>query len=208
MCLKGGGLVGNGLLLPESDVRGIRIGIAARQLILQLPSVESMPLSYESYDAWHHIQRPLPNAMSKVIQRLREAGLIWSVRRWVSYGSNDWTQCLALTPLGTDVVAVFSDYMRRGQRIRWNKWDRPSVQCTDELCRDTLQAMKLEVATKDDSEIIFMETTPTESIPCSYGTSRNYLLRRLAREDSLWGDVLLWPQVIGGWHVSDYLTSA
>jgi hypothetical protein len=211
MKLRGGGLWGDGVLLPFSDVRGMRIGISARKLLLQLPTASEMPLEYSAYDEWHLTPRPIENALGKVVIRLWRAGLIWRVCRFDKGSYLKYTLCCALTPLGAEVVKVFGDDMRRGQRIRWSKWERPSVAFSEDICRQMLQGMNLSIADDIDSKTISRENTPKlprfEEIR-SYGTGRFYTLCRLAAYDRIWSNVLLFPQVMGGGHISDFMDAA
>lgn len=202
--VEGGGLDGAATVLPSADVRGLRIGKAARQLLLQLPSASDLSCHYEDYDAWHHQPKPIGNAFSKVVARLEESGLVWCIRRYAQGSDADWTYCLALSPLGADVVKVFGENMKRGQRIRWDKWDRPSVAFTDELCRERLKAMNLMIATETEAKRINPKATWKLGDFGDYGTSAAYLATRLRRFGFIWDDVMVYPKVAGG-RVDDYL---
>jgi hypothetical protein len=198
--VKGGGLWGAGAILPSGDVRGLRIGIAARRLLLQLKPAQDLPLHYETYDEWHQIKKPVSGPDNKVIRRLLFSGLIWSVTRYDKGSDTSGFKCLALTPLGTAVMEVFGEDIKRGQRIRWSKWDIPSVACTEEKWKEYWGGTEHFEANESESRRMGVKPGYSRGdFGRGYGNSMEYLCVRIRQMDEIWGDVVLWSAVRRGW---------
>jgi len=198
--LNGGGLDGSGFPMPYEDIRGFRFGIAARRILPSLPHATLPPLHWQEYDNWHRIPRPVPNPVGKMLRRLEDAGLIWSVCRYAKRSDTEWERCVALTDLGQKVVEVFGDDMQRGQRVRWDKWQEPSVAGSaerwQELRERWISEGLMQHAPHDDDDISQIQKSidnPSRSPQLQYGNSRKYLLARIKHFDGLWGDVLMHP---------------
>lgn len=202
--IRGGGLEGCGALLTDSDIKGSRIGSAARCLLLSLPAAVVPPLQYEQYDHWHRLPSP-SSAERRVINRLLRQGLIWKVLRYAKMGSSDYEICLALTPLGADVLEVYGEKIKKGQRIRWEHWGRPSTSATSERWQQVLDGLIdrgfLQVVTEDEIRKWSLIAQRKVGVGVAgrmykveqYGNSARYVVQRIWKEDHRWGDVILQP---------------
>lgn len=202
--IGGGGLFGGGALLTDSDIKGARIGSAARCLLLSLPAADVPPLQYEQYDHWHRVSSP-SSAERRVINRLLGQGLIWRVLRYAKMGSSDYEICLALTPLGADVLEAYGEKIKKGQRIRWDSWDRSCVAATPERWQQVLDGLIdrgfLQVVTEGEIRKWNWAAQRKMGVGVSgsmckveqYGNSSQYVIERIWREDHRWGDVILQP---------------
>ena len=209
--IKGGGLSGWGYLLPENDIRGIRFGCGARKMLAEFSHSSYPPMEWSEYDSWKAFPSPNPPNQRKILSRLLDAGLIWGVSRFhqstKGFSDTKPDYCVALTDLGQKVLDVFGDDIRTGQRVRWQKWRHPSVKCTDKLWEDLLAEMTndgilsdLALSGRDleKMERSFGLGAHSERIKCQqYGNSQNYLIRRIKRFDSMWGDVWMAPFAYG-----------
>ena len=207
--LSGGGLSGYGLLLPPSDIRGIRFGCEARKILVELPHSSYLHLEHSIYDSWQMFPRPSPPNTRKVMNRLLSAGLVWWVDRYNFDGKtgkpldNDIDYYFALTDLGQSVVEVFGNDMKQGRKVRWDKWKYPSIACTEELQNQIIDKMinnsvlnEEQLTPKDVDKMkraLNIDKKPYKAYPSSYGNSQDYLLRRIIRYDEMWGDAWMAP---------------
>ena len=185
--------------MPYEDIRGFRFGIAARRILPSLPHATLPPLHWQEYDHWHRIPKPIPNSVGKMLKRLRDAGLIWFVDRYAKRSDTEYERCVALTDLGQKVVEVFGDDMQRGQRVRWDKWQEPSVAGSAERwqeLRERWVSDGLMEHCPDDKHLSDVQeaiNNPPPRLELQYGNSQKYLLTRIKRFDGLWGDVVMLP---------------
>lgn len=211
--LAGGGLSGHGFLLPPRDIRGFKFGCEARKILLELPHSSYLQLERSAYESWQMFPRPSPPSTRKVMNRLYAAGLVWHVHKYnldIDTGKesdNNSDYYYALTDLGQRVVEAFGSDMKRGKKIRWEKWVHPSIACTEELSDQMLDKMvtdnildKNELSEEDLTKMKrkFGLDRKQDSNYSSlnypnHGNSIRYLLSRIARYDLLWGDVWMKP---------------
>lgn len=166
---------------PPADIRGFKFGCAARDLLLKMPVADEPPKDRDAFVDWLEITTP---AQRKIRERLWFAGLVWDCRFYNEGTDTKPRKLLALTPLGGKVLGVFGDDMRKGRRIRWEKWKYPSVAANHDYYVQTLDHFGM---TKDDAVKLDPKRLPGRKIKTvTRGTGQEYLARRLARYDSIW----------------------
>lgn len=219
--IEGGGLSGSGWPVYPFDFSGSRFGSSVRSFISDLPVEIAPPLDSEKYDNWFCLEKPFDKNLNRTIARLYRKGLIWRVFRYLGGSDTEYQLLCALTPKGGLIRQAVSEQLAAGKAIRWSTLNDVKEIADDGSLSSVSRYLSSYCLTEGVESVSHIERKTEERFSrrsgekppylfSGYGNSREYLFKRLARYDCIWGSsveclpvVAEFHKIEGRWHCVD-----